>query len=185
MRPQTFTDVPSTRKPLSSDPGSRPEPTSRGQTYAKFKKITRTQPSRARTRQRAALSGLARALFPRPIERGILGLHAAKRWSAILHGLRQGTSRIRPSPAYLPRPSPRRSRRFLRSLSTSSAAVRACSGDVAIAQIAAIRRRRGEWVKSDPLLPFKNGPANGRKARKNGLRLKALVAWSRSVARWL
>ena len=59
MRPQTFTDVPSTRKPLSSDPGSRPEPTSRGQTYAKFKKITRTQPSRARTRQRAALSGLA------------------------------------------------------------------------------------------------------------------------------
>jgi hypothetical protein len=58
MRPQTFTDVPSTRKPSSSDSGSRPEPTSRGQTYAKFKKITRTQPSRARTRQRAALSGL-------------------------------------------------------------------------------------------------------------------------------
>ena len=58
MRPQTFTHVPSTRKPLSLDSGSRPEPTSRGQTYSKFKKITQTQPSRARTRQRAALSGL-------------------------------------------------------------------------------------------------------------------------------
>jgi hypothetical protein len=62
---------------------------------------------------------------------------------------------------------------------------RSRSGNDCLAQIAAIRRRRGEWVKSDPLLPFKIGPANGRKARKNGLRLKALVAWSRSVARWL
>ena len=58
MRPQTFTHVPSTRKPFPSNSGSRPEPTSRGQTYAKFKKITQTQPSRARTCQRAALSGL-------------------------------------------------------------------------------------------------------------------------------
>ena len=58
MRPQTFTDVPSTRKPSSLQISGSVEPTSRGQTYAKFKKITRTRPSRARTRQSAALSGL-------------------------------------------------------------------------------------------------------------------------------
>ena len=46
FNPQTL--IPQTR--------FRPEPTSRGQTYAKFKKITPTQRSRARTRQSAALS---------------------------------------------------------------------------------------------------------------------------------
>ena len=84
----------------------------------------------------ASLPRLARALFPRPSERGILGLHAVQLWSAILRDLRQGTSRIRPSPAYLPGPRPERRGFSLGPLSTSSAAVRACSGDVAIAQIA-------------------------------------------------
>ena len=46
-------------------------------------------------------------------ERGILGLHAAQLWSAILRGLRQRTSRITPSPAYLPRSSKRTSPLFL------------------------------------------------------------------------
>jgi hypothetical protein len=38
---------------------------------------------------------------------------------------------------------------------------------------------------TDPLLPFKIGPVNGRKARESGLRLKAKVAWSRSASWWL
>src|SRR5271168_229423 len=62
MRPQTFTNVPSTRKPSSlrlrlQARADEPQPT-----YAEFKKITRTQRSRARTRQSAALSGLGRVV---------------------------------------------------------------------------------------------------------------------------
>ena len=78
----------------------------------------------------STLPRLARALFPRPSDRGILGLHAVQLWSAILRDLRQGTSRIRPSPAYLPRSSPRTSRLFLRSavhlVSSSSRGLRRC-----------------------------------------------------------
>ena len=60
MRPQHSPSSLQPANPHPSDSGSSLEPTSRGQTYAKFKKITRTQPSRARTRQSAALSGLVR-----------------------------------------------------------------------------------------------------------------------------
>ena len=48
MRPQTSTDVPSTRKPSFLRLLLRRKPTSRGPTYAKFRKITRIRPSRAR-----------------------------------------------------------------------------------------------------------------------------------------
>jgi hypothetical protein len=46
-----------------------------------------------------------------------------------------------------PGPRPERRGFSLGPLSTSSAAVRAGSGDVAIAQTAVIRRQRGAWVK--------------------------------------
>jgi mercuric ion transport protein len=59
MRPQTFTDVPSTRKPLIPQ---TPAPSWSRRAAAKrrrnSKKITRTQRSRARTRQSAASNGL-------------------------------------------------------------------------------------------------------------------------------
>jgi hypothetical protein len=71
------------------------------------------------TRGDASLPRLARAPFPRPSDRGILGLHAAQLWSAILRDLRQRISRIGPSPACLPRSSPRTSRLSLGPLSTS------------------------------------------------------------------
>ena len=43
------------------------------------------------------------------------------------------------------------------------------------AQIAVIHRGLGERVKSDPELPFKTRPTNGREAQESGLRLNAQV----------
>jgi hypothetical protein len=79
-------------------------------------------------RRDASLPRLLGLYFPRPNERGILGLHAAQLWSAILRGLRQWTSRIR---RRLPTcSSPRTPRLFLRSavhlVSSSSRVLRRC-----------------------------------------------------------
>jgi hypothetical protein len=110
----------------------------------------------------ASLPRLARALFPRPSDRGILGRHAAQLWSAILRDLRQGTSRIRPSPAYLPRSSPRTSRLFLRSavhlVSSSSRGLRRCRNcarAVVPRHVASRSNRptdRVEWLEFAPLV---------------------------------
>jgi hypothetical protein len=52
---------------------------------------------------------------------------------------------------------------------------------VSFAQTPAIRRPLGERGKSDPLLPFRIGPLNGRDAQESGLRSKAEVAPSHSL----
>ena len=121
---------------------------------------------------------LARALFPRPRERGILGLHAARGLERDFRWLAPRGQPNRPSPAYLPRSSPPTSRLFLRSAvpptATSTVAIR---NDRSTSSTPAIR----SWV-ANAASPPRNWITEPAPAPTMTTSVSPLITWETMVS---